>query len=152
MTDERDPRLTENGLDNEEDALRELRNERVSARAPSGRYPTAGRMPNAGGRFTQTGMPAVPRVGAHAAPPVPHAPASSPSMPPVPGASMPPVPGGAGAWGDRESLARERLDRLFMRKNTGKMRPLHTIAKPSPMVKKPPRSNSCKRTTTVRTI
>lgn len=60
--------------------------------------------------------------------------------------------GGAGAWGDRESLARERLDRLFMRKNTGKMRPLHTIAKPSPMVKKPPRSNSCKRTTTVRTI
>ena len=57
MTDERDPRLTENGLDNEEDALRELRNERVSARAPSGRYPTAGRMPNAGGRFTQTGMP-----------------------------------------------------------------------------------------------
>lgn len=60
--------------------------------------------------------------------------------------------GGAGAWGDRESLARERLDRLFMRKNTGKMRPLHTIAKLSPMVKKPPRSNSCKRTTTVRTI
>ena len=99
MTDERDPRLTENGLDNEEDALRELRNERVSARAPSGRYPTAGRMPNAGGRFTQTGMPAVPRVGAHAAPPVPHAPASSPSMPPVPGASMPPVPGGRGRVG-----------------------------------------------------
>ena len=61
-------------------------------------------------------------------------------------------PGGVGAWGDRESLARERLDRLFMRKNTGKMRPLHTIAQPLPMVKKPPRSNSCKRTTTERTI
>lgn len=89
MTDERDPRLTENGLDGEDESLREHRGERIVQRAPSGRFPAinGGRMP-AQGRFTQTGMPAVPRVGMQVSPQ-----ATPPAVPHTPSTTMPPTPG-----------------------------------------------------------
>ena len=63
MSDERDPRI-ENGMEGEEEGMHVEHRERMS-RVPSGRFPavTPGR-PTVGGRFTQTGMPVVPRAAA----------------------------------------------------------------------------------------